>query len=500
MIQIDQEFKELIPALTKEEYEQLEANILAEGVRDSLLVWNGVLIDGHNRYEIATKHGITYDVQEKEFADRAEAERWIILNQFGRRNLSAYDRSVLALKLKPIVAAKAKENQGSRNDIPKKSWECEEKQEIEEIKSQHYSSEAELALIQQTRDNFNKRRRNEERNRNTYIYFMQIDDKMKVGSSYDLESRLEQLRVSAPTIKMLDFVLFGDGAKKHENNIKKRFSAYHIDGEVYRYTEDIFRQMLAYTKREVSRKNETDSIVAKAAGVSHDTIAKVEKIQAKATPEVKAAVKSGEMSINQAYQAIRKEEKKSERQELIKEQIEKPKTSAHIDIFTTDKKYRVVYADPPWQYNDKQDTSKLGGAEKKYPTMPLKDICSLPVPTEDNAVLFLWVTSPMLEDAFQVIHAWGFSYKSSFIWDKVAHNMGHYNSVRHEFLLICTKGSCTPDVPKLLDSVVSIERTEHSVKPKEFRDMIDMLYPVGERLEMFAREAYPGWDVWGNMA
>jgi ParB-like chromosome segregation protein Spo0J len=111
VIQIDQEFKELIPALTKEEYEQLEANILAEGVRDSLLVWNGVLIDGHNRYEIATKHGIPFDVQEKEFADRAEAERWIILNQFGRRNLSKYDRSELALKLKPIVAAKAKERQ-----------------------------------------------------------------------------------------------------------------------------------------------------------------------------------------------------------------------------------------------------------------------------------------------------------------------------------------------------------------------------------------------------
>jgi ParB-like chromosome segregation protein Spo0J len=110
MIQIDQEFKDLIPALTEEEYKQLEANILSEGIRDSLLVWNGILIDGHNRYEIATKHGLSYDVQEKEFADRAEAERWIILNQFGRRNLSAYDRSILALKLKPIVAAQAKEN------------------------------------------------------------------------------------------------------------------------------------------------------------------------------------------------------------------------------------------------------------------------------------------------------------------------------------------------------------------------------------------------------
>jgi N6-adenosine-specific RNA methylase IME4 len=132
--------------------------------------------------------------------------------------------------------------------------------------------------------------------------------------------------------------------------------------------------------------------------------------------------------------------------------------------------------------------------------MPLQDICALPVPAADNAVLFLWVTSPLLEDSFKVINAWGFKYKSSFVWDKVAHNMGHYNSVRHEFLLIATRGSCTPDVPKLLDSVVSIERTEHSRKPKEFREMIDTLYPVGDRLEMFAREASEGWDVWGNMA
>ena len=192
--------------------------------------------------------------------------------------------------------------------------------------------------------------------------------------------------------------------------------------------------------------------------------------------------------------------KKQERQEAIQEQIARPKASNHIDIYTTDKRYRVIYADPPWSYNDKQDTPQLGGAVKHYPTMPLEDICDIPVPAEKNAVLFLWTTSPMLEDAFKVINAWGFNYKSSFIWDKISHAMGHYNSVRHEFLLIATRGKCTPDVPKLLDSVVSIERTEHSRKPKEFRDMIDMLYPIGERLEMFARDAAEGWDVWGNMA
>ena len=197
---------------------------------------------------------------------------------------------------------------------------------------------------------------------------------------------------------------------------------------------------------------------------------------------------------------IKEEKRKAERQAAISEEISKPKTGSYVDIFTTDKKYRVIYADPPWEYNDKQDTSKLGGAVKYYPTMPLDEICSLPVPAEDNAVLFLWTTSPMLEDAFKVVNAWGFKYKSSFIWDKVSHVMGHYNSVRHEFLLICVRGSCIPDVKKLFDSVVSIERTEHSKKPKEFREMIDTLYPIGERLEMFARESSDGWDVWGNMA
>lgn len=198
--------------------------------------------------------------------------------------------------------------------------------------------------------------------------------------------------------------------------------------------------------------------------------------------------------------AQKREDLRKQREEAIEEQISRDKTDNHVDIFTTDRKYRVIYADPPWSYNDKQNIEVLGGAEKHYTTMPLEEICSLPVPSADEAVLFIWVTSPLLEDVFKVIRAWGFRYKSSFVWDKVAHNMGHYNSVRHEFLLICTKGSCTPDVQRLFDSVVSIERTEHSRKPKEFRDMIDTLYPYGNRLEMFAREAPEGWDVWGNMA
>lgn len=193
-------------------------------------------------------------------------------------------------------------------------------------------------------------------------------------------------------------------------------------------------------------------------------------------------------------------EKRQQIQDRIQEQIDRPKTSNHVDIFTTSKAYRVIYADPPWSYNDKMGAPGMGGAVNHYPTMPLEDICALPVPADKNAVLFLWTTSPQLEDSFKVINAWGFKYKSSFIWDKVAHGMGHYNSVRHEFLLIAVKGNCVPDVQVRPDSVISIERTEHSKKPATFRNLIDTLYPVGNRLEMFAREAPDGWDVWGNMA
>jgi N6-adenosine-specific RNA methylase IME4 len=170
-------------------------------------------------------------------------------------------------------------------------------------------------------------------------------------------------------------------------------------------------------------------------------------------------------------------------------------------------KYRVIYADPPWEYATPQHSreEQKTTLDSHYPSLPLDKICGLPVGelTQEDAVLFLWATSPLILDAFQVIEAWGFTYKASFIWDKVKHNVGHYNSVRHEFLFIATKGSCLPDKkpdgePVLIDSVQSIERTEHSAKPQEFRNIIDQLYPAGKRIELFARSTYPGWDTWGN--
>lgn len=223
-------------------------------------------------------------------------------------------------------------------------------------------------------------------------------------------------------------------------------------------------------------------------GMPHITgklIAAAKMLKEKA-PDLFNKVRSGEYTITQA-----------KREAVKRERAETPPIPSD--------KYRVLYADPPWKYGNAGIIGKsdnYGHAERHYPTMSIKELCALPIKelTEDNAILFLWVTSPLLAECFPVITAWGFKYKTSFIWDKIKHNFGHYNSVRHELLLICTRGSCTPDVSKLFDSVQSIERSEHSEKPEEFREIIDTLYIYGKRIELFARRQVEGtkWDTWGN--
>ena len=174
-----------------------------------------------------------------------------------------------------------------------------------------------------------------------------------------------------------------------------------------------------------------------------------------------------------------------------------------VRLSLPDAKYRIVYADPPWAYRDTADVGAVqtGGAAMQYPTMSIAELCALDVKAicDDDAVLFLWVTSPLLFECQPVITAWGFSYRASFIWDKVKHNHGHYNSVRHEFLLVCVRGSGVPDIPTQFDSVQVIERTGHSEKPERFRELIDELYPTGKRVELFARTLPPlPWEGWGD--
>ena len=198
--------------------------------------------------------------------------------------------------------------------------------------------------------------------------------------------------------------------------------------------------------------------------------------------------------------AVKKKWSTRELAEQVK--LYKAQQQQAIELANQPDKYKVIYADPPWCYNDKclEGAIQTGGCERHYSSMTIKELCDLPVKSlgMDDSVLFLWVTSPLLAECFDVVRAWGYEYKACFIWDKIRHNMGHYNSVRHEFLLICTRGSCVPQSNTLLDSVVELEKSDkHSEKPDEFRKIIQQLYPDGKRIELFARTAADGWERWG---
>ncbi len=169
------------------------------------------------------------------------------------------------------------------------------------------------------------------------------------------------------------------------------------------------------------------------------------------------------------------------------------------------KKYKIIYADPPWSYKDKNCN---GACETHYKTMNIKDICNMPIDniTDKDCVLFMWVTYPMLIEGMKVIDAWGFKYKTiGFQWVKTNKKnrttfffgLGRWTRGNTECCLIATKGK-----PKRVNNSISqliIEPLQgHSKKPDIVRDRIVDLMGDLPRVELFARQTTPGWDVWGN--
>jgi len=332
-MQILQELESLIPPLSNEEFKQLERNILEEGIREPLITWNGILIDGHNRYKIAQEHDMNYETIEKEFDNINRVKEWMINNQFGRRNLSNYQRSVLALQLEDVFREKAKENQGNRNDI-------------------------------------------------------------------------------------------------------KQISA-------------------------ESKPIETRQEIAKVANVSHDTIAKVKKIEANATPEVKARLNTGTMSINEAYKEIKKEEKieetRKEKNEIIK-QVEAIKI---LNVFNGDSinfidkidfKIKCVITDPPYGMNyisNRRTASEKDKGISNDENLDLaietvnKVFSKLYNKMEDNSALFCFIGWKQEKYFIELIEDIGFEVKNVLIWNKNNHGTGdliYSFAPKHERIIYATKG------------------------------------------------------------
>ena len=159
--------------------------------------------------------------------------------------------------------------------------------------------------------------------------------------------------------------------------------------------------------------------------------------------------------------------------------------------------YDVIYADPPWRYDfSKSDSRKI---ENHYSTMTTEDICKLDCRAADNAILYLWATAPKIEDALQVMKAWGFTYKTQMIWVKDKIGMGYYCRNQHEIIMIGTKGEFHPPAPSLRpSSVFNGDRTKHSKKPFEVYNLIENMYPGMKYYEMFCRVGKYGWPTFGN--
>jgi N6-adenosine-specific RNA methylase IME4/ParB-like chromosome segregation protein Spo0J len=374
-MKILQELESLIPPLSNEEFKQLERNILEEGIREPLITWNGILIDGHNRYRIAQEHDMNYETLEKEFEDLNAVKIWMVNNQLGRRNLQDFVRGELFSVIEDILKQKGKEKQ----------------------------------LL-------------------------------------TLNKGLE-----TPVLSTID---------KTEHN--------------------------------------TRNIISDKLGWSTGKKAMFDIVRTKAPEEVKEKLRTGEVSINQAYKEIKKEEKKVERVELIQKQIEDIEEGLLPDLIGL---FDVVSVDPPWPYEgeSKNLTSydSLGRrVANPYPEMSIEQIKNIELPLMDNSVVLLWTTHKFLPDAFEILKEWNLDYKATLVWNKEKIGMGVWFRMQCEFCLVGIKGKPYWENTTYRD-IITESRREHSRKPDCFFEMIEKI-TMGNRLEYFSREKREGWKVFGN--
>ena len=380
MIEIKEEFKDLIPALTKEEFRQLETNCMAEGIREKILTWKGFIIDGHNRFEIATKWDLDFETESKHFDNEDGVILWMINNQNGRRNLTDGWKYKLQQRKKEILAKKGKEK--------------------------------------------------------------------------SIESKIGNNNASKTKLSTID--------------------------------------------NDVLPKHNTQKEIANALNWSTGKVAMADIVFKKATPEIEEKVLSNEITINQAYKEIKKEEKKAERIDVIKKQIEDIEQGELPELKGL---FDVVSVDPPWNYEgeSKKITSfdAVGRrAANPYPEMSTDEIKKIKLPLMDDAVVLLWTTHKFLPDAFDILKEWGLDYKATLVWNKEKIGMGAWFRMQCEFCLVGVKGKPYWENTKYRD-IIEEPRRQHSRKPDVFFDVIDKI-TLGRKLDYFSREKRNGWEVFGN--
>jgi N6-adenosine-specific RNA methylase IME4 len=230
------------------------------------------------------------------------------------------------------------------------------------------------------------------------------------------------------------------------------------------------------------------------AGIDKNLANEGRKLGALSEREFEKAITTAREAVGRVVKdALRQDDKKERRAEREAE------LGAKITALPS-KRYGVLYADPPWKFAPYSETTGMDrAADNHYPTMDHAAIKALKVPAAADCVLFLWATVPMLPQAFDVMAAWGFEYRSHFVWIKDKAGTGFWNKNQHELLLVGVRGKIPAPAPgDQYASAIQAPRGKHSAKPFAFREMIEEMFPNLPRIELFAREQFAGWDAWGN--
>jgi N6-adenosine-specific RNA methylase IME4/ParB-like chromosome segregation protein Spo0J len=233
--------------------------------------------------------------------------------------------------------------------------------------------------------------------------------------------------------------------------------------------------------------------------VSRSSVQRAREVLERAEPVDVVAITKGEATVSGIAKKLKAAEEKKQRRAARESEL------AAKQHALPDKKYGVIYADPEWRFEPySRETGMDRAADNHYPTSELKVILNRPIwnITAKDCALFLWATVPMLPQALEVMDAWGFTYKSNFVWMKDRIGTGYWNRNQHELLLVGTRGNVPAPAPgEQWPSAIQAAVEAHSVKPERFIELIESYYPTLPKIELNRRgPARAGWDAWGNEA
>ncbi len=262
--------------------------------------------------------------------------------------------------------------------------------------------------------------------------------------------------------------------------------------------------------------------------VSRDSVQRAVKVYCDGSKELNRQLASGETTLNEAYVEVtgskrikdsvllqaaklvaRHKEQESEKSRLARLNRQALLSQKNAALPTGKKKFSLLLADPPWNYgmsNDRSASRML--PHNHYPTMSTDDICAMDVQScvTKDAMLYLWCPASLLPEGLRVMESWGFEYLTNWVWHKNGGKLtcaGGSAVAHHELLLVGKRGKGLTIVGNDAreSSVFAAPVTQHSAKPALVHERLERLYPsVVNRLELFARNARNGWDVWGNQS